>query len=191
MKQRTENQQARSRSGQVTVTRRLPDGTRTTTVQDDPAVISARAALDRRDQARGRRIDWTDQEAKAQRQMDISRARTLEGLDFAAVRPGPTTSRRNTRSAERRSHDPMGSTARTRRVSAVLGRKPSRWTWREYHAIAQKTPWSLPFASPRLSAPGRRLTATEAATVRRAHDALAAGKIAATEYRTMIGRVTR
>lgn len=93
---------------------------------------------------------------------------------------------------------PFGTTARSRRVTAVLGRKPNSMTWAQYHAAARRAPWSLDAiraagrdAAPRLiDAPGP-LTATDRLTIERAHDQLAAGRIGGEEYLGIIRPIAR
>lgn len=151
---------------------------------------SARRREEHRNAARGGLVTVTRRNPDGTTTTTVETDPAVENAR-AALSSSRSTSRRNRRSAERRSNDPLGTTKRTRRVTAVLGKKPARWTWREYHAIAQKTPWSIPSSPDRVRAPGRRLTGTESAAVKQAHDDLAAGRLTAAEYLEAIARVSR
>lgn len=96
----------------------------------------------------------------------------------------------------RRPASPWGDKPTSERVTAVLGKKPNWATWKQYHAIAQKTPWKLdkyradaaPLAlSSRLFLdPSRPLNEDERAAVKRAHDDLSRGTIDAEGYRAAL-----
>lgn len=100
----------------------------------------------------------------------------------------PTRSRsRSSRTPERKSADPRGTTERSRRVTAALGNKPNRMPWRQFHAIAQRAPWTLTNSIP---SPARTLTGTEASIIKAAHDQLAEGRLEAQDYiRQVTGQI--
>lgn len=100
----------------------------------------------------------------------------------------PTRRRsRSSRTPERKSADPRGTTERSRRVTAALGNKPNRMPWRQFHAIAQNAPWTLTGSIP---SPARTLTGTEASIIKAAHDQLAEGRLDAQAYiRQVTGQI--
>lgn len=89
---------------------------------------------------------------------------------------------------------PWGDLDRSRRVTAVLGRKPNSMTWKQYHAAARRAPWSLdamqarrPDATmPLFGTPRTGLTKVDRRRVERAHDDLAAGNLDREQYVAII-----
>lgn len=91
----------------------------------------------------------------------------------------PTRRRSRSSRTERQSADPRGTTERSRRVTAALGKKPNRMPWRQFHAIAQNAPWTL---TSKLDGPDRKLTAGEVSRLKSAHDQLAEGRLTPDAY---------
>ncbi len=133
-------------------------------------------------------------EAQAVRDMAISRARTLEGLDYAAQKPDTyriggrredTRPRRKVKT-QRAAATPVGTRDRSQRVARALGRKPNAMTWRQWHAIAQRAPWTL---TSKLDGPDRKLTPAEVSRLKSAHDQLASSKLTPDGYLEAVRRI--
>lgn len=133
-------------------------------------------------------------EAQAVRDMATSRARTLEGLDYAAQKPDTyriggrredTRPRRKVKT-QRAAATPTGTRARSQRVVKALGRKPNAMTWRQFHAIAQRAPWAL---TSKLDGPDRTLSSTEVSRLKSAHDQLASDKLTSDAYLATVRRI--
>ena len=98
----------------------------------------------------------------------------------------PTRRRSRSSRTERQSADPRGTTERSRRVTAALGKKPNRMPWRQFHAIAQNAPWTL---TSKLDGPDRKLTQTEFSRLKSAHDQLASDKLTPDAYLETVRRI--
>ena len=98
----------------------------------------------------------------------------------------PNRSRSRSSRTERQSADPRGTTERSRRVTAALGKKPNRMPWRQFHAIAQNAPWTL---TSKLDGPDRKLSSTEVSRLKSAHDQLASDKLTSDAYLATVRRI--
>ena len=98
----------------------------------------------------------------------------------------PNRSRSRSSRTEGKSADPRGTTERSRRVTAALGKKPNRMPWRQFHAIAQNAPWTL---TSKLAGPDRTLTQTELSRLKSAHNQLAEDKLTPDAYLAAVRRI--
>ena len=106
-----------------------------------------------------------------------------------------TQSKSRGKSSQKVQADPMGTSKRTRRVTALFGKKPNSMPWRSYHAIIQTKPWEMdlmrcaryegpPEGQPmlRFTTPDKKLTPQDRQQIKQAHDDLASGKINQSDY---------
>lgn len=103
-----------------------------------------------------------------------------------------TTYRTRTKGKRKQFSNPYGDRETSQRVTAVLGKKPNWASWKQYHGIAQSTPWKLDewtanhapavLARRTLAEPSRALTERDKQGIKDAHDDLRAGTIDAAGY---------
>ena len=115
-----------------------------------------------------------------------------------------TQGRSRKKSSQRVQADPMGTSKRSQRVTALFGKKPNSMPWRSYHAIIQTKPWDMdlmrcaryegpPEGQPmqRFMSPSKKLTPQDRQQIKQAHDDLAAGRITQGDYARMLHSVDR